>query len=230
VTAARPILVAVAHGTRAPEGPAVIGQLLDGVRTLLPDVLVEVAYVDVLQPDLDSVLGRVQDAAVVVPLFLATGYHVRVDVPRAVTPVSDRVRVAAALGPDPAVLVAVADRHAEALDGHRSHAVVLAAAGSSDPRARTDVETAAVRLSQLVEVPVRPAYVSGAEPRVQSVVTELRDSGHRAVSIASYLLAPGLFSRSLADVASRIGVAAVAKPIGAHRKVVELVVQRYLAA
>lgn len=223
VSAARPILVAVAHGTRAPSGPAVIDQLLVGVRALLPDVAVEIAYVDVLQPDLDTVLSRAHDAAVVVPLFLAGGYHVRVDVPRAVARSRGRVLVSAPLGPDPAVIAAVADRHATALDGRRPDAVVLAAAGSSDPRARADVETAAVRLGALLTVPVIPAYVTSAEPRVADAVAALRADGNRIVSISTYLLAPGLFARSLADA----GADTVAAPIGAHPLVVDLVTRRY---
>ncbi len=224
--ARRPALVAVAHGTRAPDGQAVIGQLLAGVRRLLPDVLVEVAYVDVLQPDLDSVLGRMHDPAVVVPLFLASGYHVRVDVPRAVARSSGRVRVAQPLGPDPAVLAAVADRHAAALGGRRSDAVVLAAAGSSDPRARADVETAAVRLRDELGVPVTPAYLTSAEPRVADAVAAQRAGGHHTVSIATYLLAPGVFAYALADA----GADAVASPIGAHPQIVDLVARRYQAS
>jgi sirohydrochlorin ferrochelatase len=223
VSALRPVLVAVAHGTRAPEGPVVVERLVDGVRELLPDVPVEVAYVDVLQPDLKTVLRRVQDPAVVVPLFLAAGYHVRVDVPRGMAQTSGRVRVAELLGPDPAVIAAVADRHRAALDGRRPDAVVLAAAGSSDPRARADVETAAERLQKLLAVSVTPAYVTSAKPRVGDAVAALRIARHRVVSIATYLLAPGLFARSLGAA----GADAVASPIGAHPLIVDLVVRRY---
>jgi sirohydrochlorin ferrochelatase len=196
---------------------------LDGVRALLPDVQVEVAYVDVLSPELDTVLSRVHDPAVVVPLFLAGGYHVRVDVPGAVARASGPVRVSAPLGPDPAVMAAVADRLRAALDGRRTDAVVLAAAGSSDPRARADVETAAERLRKELAVPVTPAYVTSAKPRVGDAVAALRSAGHRTVSIATYLLAPGLFARSLADA----GADAVASPIGAHSRIIDLVVRRY---
>lgn len=230
MSTARPTLVAVAHGTRAADGPLVIAQLLNGVRSLLPEVAVEVAYVDVLQPDLETALTRLDTPVVVVPLFLATGYHVKVDVPKAVARSSGAVRVAAALGPDPAVIAAVASRHTAALDGRPADAVVLAAAGSSDQGAQADVETAAVRLSQRLDLPVRPAYVASAEPRIETVVAELRAGGHEHISIASYLLAPGLFSQSLIETAARSGVDVVAEPIGAHPNVVELVARRYLAA
>jgi sirohydrochlorin ferrochelatase len=228
VSAARPTLVAVAHGTRAPDGPPVIANLLDGVRALLPGVRIEVAYVDVLEPDLATVLSQLRDPVVVVPLFLARGYHVRVDVPGAVSHRNGRVRVAPALGPDPAVIAAVADRHAAAVAGRPVDAVVLGATGSSDPQAQEDVETAARRLSRLVDRPTRPAYLSSAEPQVESVVRELRTAGHKHISLASYLLAPGLFSRSLVAAAGRSGVDVVADPIGAHRSVIELVTRRYL--
>ncbi len=226
-------LIAVAHGTRAPEGPVVLAALLDRVRLLLPGVDVRVAYVDVIGPTLSSVLASVPDGerAVVVPMFLASGYHVRVDVPSAVAEDGGRAIVTPALGPDAAVVAAVEARLRSAVDaggaaGALPSAVVLAAAGSSDASALAEVDVAASLLSSAVGRPVQPAYVTTASPSVPDAVSSLRAAGHQTVAVASYLLAPGLFQERL----STAGADLVAPPIGPHPLVAQLIADRYRAA
>ncbi|PZF79729.1 sirohydrochlorin chelatase [Jiangella anatolica] len=218
-------LIAVAHGTRAPEGPVVLAELLDGVRALLPGVDVRVAYVDVIEPTLESVLADVPagERPVVVPMFLASGYHVRVDVPSAVASDGGRAVVTPALGPDPAIVAAVEARLRSAGDG-LPDAVVLAAAGSSDASALAEVDVAAALLSSALSRPVRPGYVTTASPSVPEAVAELRLYG--TVGVASYLLAPGLFQQRLDSV----GADVVAPPIGPHALVARLIADRYRAA
>lgn len=217
----RPVLVAVAHGTRAPAGPRVLEELLDEVRGHLDGVDARLAYVDVIEPTLAATLAEVGGPCVVVPLFLASGYHVRVDVPGAVRTTGADAAVTDALGSDPAVVEAVADRMWAA--GPLPDAVVLAAAGSSDTRALGEVEAAGAGLAELLARPVVPAYVTTAEPGVPEAVAALRRSGRQRVGIASYLLAPGLFQRRLAEA----GADFVAEPIGVHPAIVELIVRRY---
>lgn len=225
-------LIAVAHGTRAPEGPVVLASLLSGVRSLLPGVDVRVAYVDVITPTLSSVLADVPrgERAVVVPMFLASGYHVRVDVPSAVASSGGgRTVVTPALGPDPAVVAAVEARLRSAVPAGAEalpSAVVLAAAGSSDVSALAEVSVAASLLSSSLSRPVVPAFVTTAAPSVPDAVASLRAAGHPTVGVASYLLAPGLFQQRLTSA----GADVVAPPIGPHPLVAELIAERYRAA
>lgn len=223
---ANPTLVAVAHGTRAPDGPIVLAELLERVRERLPGVDVRVAYIDVIEPTLEAVLTSLDGRAVVVPMFLASGYHVRVDVPRAVEAAGGHAVVTPTLGPDPAVVHAVADRLRSALGATPADAVVLAAAGSSDERALGEVEFAAEMLGADLDLPVLAAYVATATPSVSDAVAAVRAQGHEHIAVASYLLAPGLFQRRLADA----GADVVAAPIGPHPRVVNLIAERYRAA
>lgn len=223
---APPALVAVAHGTRDPAGPVVLARLLDDVRARLPGVEIRVAYVDVIGPALDEVLAATP-RVVVVPMFLASGYHVRVDVPEVVARSDSDAVVTAPLGPDSLVVVAVADRLRTALGaGGLPEAVVLAAAGSSDQRALADVETAGQRLAARLERPVTIGYVTTATPTVSEAVEAHRRAGRGPVAIASYLLAPGLFQTRLDDA----GADVVAGPIGAHPMIAELIMARYRSA
>lgn len=217
-------LIAVAHGTRDPQGPAVLEELLSVVRAHLPGVDVHIAYVDVIGPELVDVLQGSSGKAVVVPLFLASGYHVRVDVPYAVTATGERAIVTPALGPDEAVVNAVAARLLEA--GQLPDAVVMAAAGSSDADAMAEVEAAGRALGKVLDREVVAAYVTTASPTVPEAVVHARASGHATVGIASYLLAPGLFQQRLHEA----GADLVGASIGPHPEVATLVVSRYNAA
>jgi sirohydrochlorin ferrochelatase len=209
-------LVLAAHGTRDPAGTQVIDDLADQVRARLHGVGVSVAFADVRQPDIPTVLDALDRPAVVVPAFLASGYHVRVDIP---AQVGLRARITAPLGPAPALVNAMHDRLVTA--GWRpGDAVVLAAAGSSDPRAAADVRRAAVLLGAHTGTQVRIGYVATASPHIADVVKELRG---RRVAVASWLLAPGEFHRAL----TRCGADLVSDPLGAHPRVADLIARRY---
>jgi sirohydrochlorin ferrochelatase len=202
-----PVLLAVAHGTRSAAGQAQIRDLVDRVARRRPDVDVRLAYADVQQPRVaDAVRGL---DAVVVPLLLSSGYHVRVDIAGAVA--ANNAVAAAPLGPDPVLVESLARRIGDA------DAVVLAAAGSSDPGWRADIADVAAQLDAHV------AYASGAELRVGDVVAELRARGAERITVAAYLLAEGLFYRSL----HRAGADAVTAPLCTDPAVVDLVLDRY---
>ncbi|MGH3830927.1 MAG: sirohydrochlorin chelatase [Pseudonocardiaceae bacterium] len=211
----------VAHGTRDPAGVAVVGQLLDALRARMPGRPVLLAFVDVHGPRVREVLANAPGPVIVVPAFLSSGYHVRTDVPSQVAATGRRdVMVSAALGPHPLLVAAMADR-LRAAGWRRGDAVVLAAAGSSDPRAVADVRVAAGQLSGAVGVRVRVAFAATGAPRVAPLVAGLRAAGKPRVAVASWLLAPGLFHSRLVAA----GADVVAAPLGAHPGVVDRLAQ-----
>ncbi|GHF77349.1 sirohydrochlorin ferrochelatase [Amycolatopsis bartoniae] len=216
------MIVLAAHGTRDPAGPRVITRLAARVQAEV-GVPVRVAYADVRQPDLTSVLRSVRGPAVVVPAFLASGYHVRVDIPAQIEASGHRnVVLTEAFGPAPELVGALRERLVAA-GYRRGDAVVLAAAGSSDRRALAEVRTVADALGSVLDSPVRIGYAATASPSVAEAVASY---GKRRVAVASWLLAPGLFQRRLDEA----GADVVAAPLGVHAGVVELVVRRYRQA
>jgi sirohydrochlorin ferrochelatase len=221
-----PALVAVAHGTRDAAGPEVIANLLHDVRRRLPGVDVITAWVELVAPGLDEVMSGLRRPAVVVPLLLSSGYHVTIDLPAAAALSAASVHVAAPLGPDRHLARAMTARlrEAGALFGD---AVVLAAAGSTDPAGLVDVERAAALLRSEWGPHVTFAYVSAAGPDVPAAVDYLRQTGAARVCVAPYLLADGRFSRRVTDLASAAGATTVAPVLGAHQLVTDLVVLRY---
>ncbi len=223
------MLILVAHGTRSTAGVLTIGALSSAVAERIGPL--RTAFVDVLGPNPAEVLaeGRsaegqpvVGQSAVVVPAFLASGYHVHADLPpRIAESGHPDVSVMPALGPDPRLADVMRDRLRE-VGWRRGDAVVMAAAGSSDPRARRELQWAAALLAGRVGE-VRLGYIATGSPRVGDVVSQLRAAGRRRIFIASYLLAPGLFHDRLAG----IGATAVTAPLGVHPGVVDLVVERF---
>ncbi|GAA2066260.1 sirohydrochlorin chelatase [Williamsia deligens] len=216
-----PTLVLVAHGTRSPVGVATVARLAELVADRIGPV--RVAFVDVLGPTPSEVLSEIDGPAVLMPAFLASGYHVRVDLPEHVRLSGrDDVRVTAALGPDPALADVMMSRLRSA--GWRSgDHVVLAAAGSSDPDALADVATAAAHLAERIGAPVDVGYAATATPTVADAVSVARAGGARRVVVAAYLLAPGLFHTRL----SGAGADAVTEPLGADDALADLVAARF---
>ena len=104
-------VVVAAHGTRDPAGVVVAHQLVEALRARLPDRPVSLAFVDVLGPTVREVIAAASGPVTVVPAFLSSGYHVRIDVPREVVATGRReVTVSAALGPHRRLVAAMWDR------------------------------------------------------------------------------------------------------------------------
>lgn len=214
-------LVLVAHGTRNPLGLHTITEIAAAVAEHVGPV--RTAFVDVLGPNPREVLADSATPAIVVPAFLASGYHVNADLPARVTESGHPdVTVTPALGPDPVLARIMLGRLLEA-GWSPGDPVVMAAAGSSDPAARAELTQAAELLAELVGE-VHLGFVATGAPTVADIVHRLTRS-RRRVFIASYLLAPGVFHTKL----GRCGAHAVTEPLGAHPDLVALLARRFTA-
>lgn len=220
----QPALVAVAHGSRDPRALLTAEALLERVRELRPRLDVRLGHIELNHPLLDHTLERAAGSAVLVPLLLGRGTHVKRDLPAAAARAGHlRIRIAAPLGPHPLLVEALYERLVEA-GWSPGSAVVLAASGSRDPDSATDVRATAGLLSErLGGVTVMAAYASGASPGVADAVRALAARGLHRVAVASYLTAPGRFAS--ASAAAAPGPAAA--PLGAHPALARLVLQRY---
>ncbi|NEK58752.1 sirohydrochlorin chelatase [Geodermatophilus sabuli] len=222
-----PVLVACAHGTRNPTGRRLIAELALAARTVRPGLVTTAAFVDVQPPTVVNVVAGLSAAgqsAVVVPLLLSGGYHVHVDIASAVAG-TDTAVAARPLGPDPRLAEVLADRLRQAGADPRDPltAVVLAAAGSSDPRAVADVEDTADLLQRSWAGPVTTGYGSAARPAVPDAVAAARRGGAERVVVASYLLAPGHFHDKLAGA----GADAVTAPLLPDERIAAVLLDRY---
>ncbi|MEU7545494.1 sirohydrochlorin chelatase [Streptomyces sparsogenes] len=231
-----PTLVAVAHGSRDPEALRTVTALVDRVRALRPDLPVRLGHVELNHPLLADTLAALHGEAVLVPLLLGRGYHIKRDLPDAAAAAPHlSVRVAAPLGPHPLLAEALHARLAEAgwtpertpgeaPGGLSAAGVVLAAAGSRDRDSAADTaRTAALLSARLGGVPVLPGYASATGPTVAEAVRALTGRGRGRIAVASYFAAPGRFATQCAAAAPGIAAA----PLGDHAAVARLVVHRY---
>ena len=218
-------LVLLAHGSRRPGPSSVLSRTAERVGTILPGVEVRTGYVELQPPDPATALEGLVDP-VVLPFFLARGYHVVHDVPAAVERHGSGT-VTGHLGVEEHLVEAVTQRLQEAsaplggLPG-LDH-IVLGAAGSRQAAALEEVEAITHLLEARLGRKVTPAYLSAARPSVRDAVSSARAQGARRVGVATYLLAEGRFHRTLHST----GADVVAAPIGDHPAVAELVALRY---
>lgn len=222
-------LVTVAHGSRDSEAPRAVRALVKRVGRRLPDVEVVESYVELAEPTFSSVMATAQEASVVVPLLLSTGYHVNVDLPESARLSAFPVTMGRPLGPHP-LLAAAAAMQLRAAGASRGDAVVMVVAGSTDPDASTEALVAGRLLGAHWDAPVRVAFLSGSGPRIPEVFAELREQGRSRIATSPYLLAPGHFATKANALARAQGTVAVADALAHHPLVAELVVRRYLAA
>ena len=231
----REVLVAVAHGSADPRASATIAELAVVARERSPGLDLRTAFLGHAPPSLPQVLSTIEaDRAVtVLPLLLTPAYHSKADIPRmlARSP-RPRVRYGATLGPHPLLLRALERRLAEAdpraAENPARTAVVVAAAGSSDPRANATIAGLAAQWqARSGWFAVRPAYASAAEPSPATAVAGLLRDGAPRVVVATYLLAPGLFADRIRQSTLAAGAAAVSPALGACAEVADVLLDRF---
>ncbi|WP_225096891.1 sirohydrochlorin chelatase [Streptomyces sp. CoH27] len=228
---APPALVLVAHGSRDRCALATVTTLMDRIRELRPGLAVHLGHIELNEPLLPDTLAALGDTpAVLVPLLLSRGYHVKQDIPEMAATARVRARVAPPLGPHSLLAEALHDRLLEAgwptapdAAERRDSAVILAAAGSRDPDSATDTRRTARLLATRLGVPVLPAYASAATPTVPTALRALAARGRHRVAIASYFTAPGRFATQCAQAAPWIAAA----PLGNHPAMARLILNRY---
>lgn len=246
-------LVAVAHGSKDPRAAATVHALLGLVADRARvaggggGLDVRAAFLDHCAPSLPAVLGSLDDgrarSCVVVPLLLTAAYHSKSDIPAqlaafdAAAAGAVAVRCGATLGPHPLLLTALERRLREAgvavdsaADRART-AVVLAAAGSSDPAANATIADLAARWRRdRGWRAVAAAYASASGPSPAEAVAALRASSGGPVVVATYLLAPGYFADKIRAASAEAGASAVSGVLGAAPEVADVVLARYREA
>jgi sirohydrochlorin ferrochelatase len=245
-----PVLVAVAHGSSDPRASAATAELMAVVAERVggsgPARDLRTAFLGHAPPSLPQVMSTIAgDRQVrVLPLLLTAAYHSKADIPRMLARLAcdfPRLRVSygPTLGPHPLLLTALERRLAEvdpsatlSDPGDRAHtAVVLAAAGSSDPEANATISRLAAQWQARAGWwAVRPGYASAAAPTPAAAVAGLLRDGAPRVVVASYLLAPGLFADRIRRTCLEAGADAVSPVLGAAPEVADVLLDRYAEA
>lgn len=109
-------MILFAHGARAAAWAEPFRQLQQITQAALPDVMVSLAFLELMQPNLPELVSDLvevgYDQISVVPVFLGQGGHVLRDLPLMVERIRNKypeldLRIAAAAGEAPEVLKAI---------------------------------------------------------------------------------------------------------------------------
>jgi sirohydrochlorin cobaltochelatase len=111
-------LVLFAHGSRDPQWARPFHALRARLGQRLPDTPVELAFLEQMSPTLPAAIGALADRGIeritVVPLFMAQGAHLRLELPRIIAQACEDnpgvlVRTSPAVGDADVLLDAIAD-------------------------------------------------------------------------------------------------------------------------
>lgn len=219
-----PLLVATSHGTDSLPGQAAIRALVDALADRLGDDHVAEAFVDVQAPYVGDVVASAGRPCVVVPLLLSPGYHVHHDIARAVAP--EQHTAARTMGPDIRIAETMRQRLVEA--GYQpGDTVVMAAAGSTDVRAREATDEAASQLAKVLGTDVAVGHLGGTGTPLADVIAQ--HAGER-IALASYLLAAGHFDDMVIAAAAEVKTRPLLPDTTPDPRIVDVVVERYAEA
>jgi sirohydrochlorin cobaltochelatase len=111
-------IVLFAHGARDASWAEPFRRIAARIEKQQPGTRVELAFLELMRPDLASAIARLVDAGMdritVVPLFLAQGGHLKQDLPRLLDEIrgrhpATRIDVTSAIGDSEDLTVAIAD-------------------------------------------------------------------------------------------------------------------------
>lgn len=250
VTADIPLVIA-AHGTREEAGVAQCRALAKRVAEMLPGRKVTLGFVELAEPSIaeavaDALEGReiTGDAdAIVVPLMLATGGHVREDIPESIDEGRGDadVRYARPLLPSPLLMAALLERVADALDADepdswrpKDTAMVLVGRGNLVSEANAEhYRLCRMTMEKAGLASVHPAFIQVCRPSVPEALSAALASGADHIVVAQNFLFHGklrtwtheqvaAWQESHPDVQIRI-----ADVIGDCGQLAQLVVDRY---
>jgi sirohydrochlorin cobaltochelatase len=203
----RGVLV-VGHGTADPVGAAETRAVAAGVATLLPDVPVELGFLEVIGPSIGESLTRLAARGcrevVAAPLLLFAAGHAKRDIPSAVAAAAAglgiAVRQADPFGLDADIVALAARRRRQAgaaLPPCAETTLVVIGRGSSDPDAVPQLQSfvAATLETEAVSPPQRLVlgFVAAARPSVPESLAAAADP--EAGSVRRILVQPHLLFR-----------------------------------
>lgn len=110
-------MVLFGHGSRDERWAEPFHRVAAAVQAAAPDLAVELAFLELMRPDLETAVQRLVSAGAtsirIVPLFLGQGGHLRKDIPAIVAEISESlpgvsIELSPAAGDDERVIAALA--------------------------------------------------------------------------------------------------------------------------
>ena len=239
-----PALLTIAHGTRDPRGAEEMDALLSVLRSRHAAPVENGWLEDFATPSVPEAAQRLIDAGaqqiVTVPFLNFGAYHAKTDVPAALSGLGGDVHVAhgRVLGLH-AALFALGRARIDAVSdaaGRADEVLVVAASGSSDPDANSDVAKAARFLAEGTGHRwVEHSFAGVTWPSIDQVLRRAAAAGARRAVVFNWSLLAGLLEQRIATTAEQVGAETGMEIVEAGRfgpdpLVAEAVLDRYTEA
>lgn len=237
-----PALVMLARGSSDPAVAQVTHQLVNGLSTMRPDLLVRAAFLQQNPPSPNQVVEELfaseQREMVLVPLLVTNAVECDPEMVEAVARITQanpdaRISLARPIGPE-ANLLSILDQRLRAslsqarcleLDG-----LVLSTACGGDVRGAALLARRARQWATHHRLPCLTAVADESGPSVAQAIMSLRAQGRRHIAVGSFFLDADDAYHQQSDLAYRYGAVSVSEPIGATRELVDIVLARYAFA
>ena len=233
-------LLLVGHGSQSANSETEVRALAELVAGQLPDVIVDVGFLEMTDPSagvvLDGLVARGCHRIVVLPLVLLGAGHAKNDVAAVVLEGRQRhptcqLLFGSPLGVARDLVAAMGD--AVTSNGGRGLPLLLVARGTSDPDANGDAAKAARLVAEWSDAPfVHTGFTGVTGPTVADALEMFARVGFERMVLGFWFLCTGkLVERARADVAAfchRTGVTVIdAGYFGPDPRLVPTIVQRY---
>jgi sirohydrochlorin cobaltochelatase len=233
-------LLLVGHGSQSTDSETEMRAIADLVAEQLPDVMVDVGFLEMSEPPAGVVLDRLVAGGchrvVVLPLVLLGAGHAKNDVAAVVLEGRYRhprteILFGSPLGVTRDLVSAMGDAVASA--GGGGLPFLLVARGTSDPDANGDAAKAARLVAEWSDAPfVHTGFTGVTGPSVPEALEVFARLGFERVALGFWFLCTGkLIERARADIAAfsdRTGVTVVdAGYFGPDPRLVPIILQRY---
>lgn len=245
-------LLVVGHGTRSERGQAEFRETVELLARRLPLTAVQGCYLEFATPTIEEGLARLAAQGcrriVVQPLLLFAAGHALEDIPAAVRAAAQQqtgleILQAAHLGCHERLVALSAERFVEATAGEEDRASandtlwLMVGRGAREASALEELARfVALRQRATPVREVRTAYLSMAEPRLETVLPQIASLHFRRVVVQPHLLFHGELLTVLAERVSAIAKAwpgqdwRICPHLGPSEHLVEALAERYCEA
>lgn len=233
-----PALILFAPGPVDVASARTVREIAAMTRQMRPDLPLEAASgqgTKTLDAAVGTLAARGVEEVVVVPLLVAPSERVDLEVSMAVQAAAaahpqPHLRTSDIIGADASLLPILDERLRSALRDARVReldALVIAAAGASDPRVSVAMSRLARVWSTRHHLPTSIAFADSTSPSTGEAVRDWKRRGKRHVAVGSLFIASGPQAARAAQLAYDAGACAVSPPLGAHHELSRLIVSRY---
>jgi sirohydrochlorin cobaltochelatase len=202
-------VVVVGHGTADPVGAAETADIVVQVNAILPNIPVELGYLEVIEPTISMAVDRLAARGckkiIAIPILLFAAGHAKQDVPKALQEAIARrglsVQQAEPLGLHEQVISLARRRFFAAVQGYAPieggrEALLVIGRGSSDPTAGQQlwgfVRSTYSSLASVAKHRFAVSFVAAAKPTIREAVNQLLQGDDAQLPVKRVVLHPHL--------------------------------------